>query len=322
MKEYIEHLNKAITELKFGQEPRNLYEPLEYIMSLGGKRMRPAATLMTYHLYQEDWQSIINPALAVEVFHNFSLIHDDIMDVAPIRRGKPTVHERWNTNTAILSGDVMLVAAYELLGDVKDQYFKRAFFRFNRTAAEVCEGQQLDMNFEEREVVKAEEYLNMIKLKTSVLLAYAMELGGLLAGVDENEQQKLNKIGLNYGLGFQVQDDILDVFGEQAKVGKQVGGDIIENKKTWLLIKALERSENTEAGKELRKWIAATDFEKEEKVAAVRSIYNDLDIKKDAEQLMSDYFDKGFETVQSLTCSDEKKEMLVGLGQYLLKRQS
>lgn len=291
-------------------------------MSLGGKRMRPAATLMAYHLYQEDWQSIVNPALAVEVFHNFSLIHDDIMDVAPIRRGKPTVHEKWNTNTAILSGDVMLVAAYELLGDVQDQFFKKAFFRFNRTAAEVCEGQQLDMNFEERAVVKADEYLHMIRLKTSVLLAYAMELGGLLAGVDDDEQQKLNKIGLNYGLGFQVQDDILDVFGEQAKVGKQVGGDIIENKKTWLLIKALERSENTEAGKELRKWVAATDFEKEEKVAAVRSIFNDLDIKKDAQQLMSDYFDKGFETVQLLSCSDEKKEMLVGFGQFLLTRQS
>lgn len=284
--------------------------------------MRPVATLMAYHLYKEDWQKVVKPALAVEVFHNFSLIHDDIMDVAPIRRGKPTVHEKWNTNTAILSGDVMLVAAYELLGDVEDQYFKKAFFKFNRTAAEVCEGQQLDMNFEERGNVLAEEYLDMIKLKTSVLLAYAMELGGILAGVDEKEAQKLYKVGLNYGLGFQVQDDILDVFGEQAKVGKQVGGDIIENKKTWLLIKALERSKGTEAGNSLRKWIAVTDFNKEEKVTAVRTIYHDLKIKEDAEKLMEDYFDKGFGTVKSLTCSDEKKEMLIGLGQFLLTRQS
>lgn len=322
LQHYQKAIEDALEQQHYGEQPKELYEPLSYIMSLGGKRMRPALTLMAYNLYQEDWESVLKPALAVEVFHNFTLLHDDIMDEAPIRRGRPTVHEKWNANTAILSGDVMLVAAYELLGTVPDQYFKKAFTRFNRTAAEVCEGQQMDMNFETIEVVTAEQYLEMIKLKTSVLLGFALELGGLMAGQDEKEQALLYDIGINFGLGFQIKDDILDVFGDQVKVGKQVGGDIIENKKTWLLIKALELSEGTKEGSVLRDWISKTDFDKNEKVKAVRGIYNQMGIPKLADELMQSYFRKGFEDIWSLACGPYGKQSLKSFGEYLMAREA
>lgn len=322
LQQYQKAISEAVEAQHYGENPIELYEPLTYIMSLGGKRMRPALTLMAYNLYKEDWESVIKPALAVEVFHNFTLLHDDIMDDAPLRRGEPTVHEKWNANTAILSGDVMLVAAYELLGTVADEYFKQAFKRFNRTAAEVCEGQQMDMNFETIDVVEAGQYLEMIKLKTSVLLGFALELGGLMAGQDEKEQALLYDIGINFGLGFQIKDDMLDVFGDQVKVGKQVGGDIIENKKTWLLIKALELSEKTEEGQILREWIAKTDFDKKEKVKAVREIYNQLGIRELAEELMQSYFKKGFEDIWNLSCGPYGKQDLKSFGEYLMAREA
>jgi geranylgeranyl diphosphate synthase, type II len=321
LQNYIKAITKAAEEQTYGESPKELYEPLSYIMSLGGKRMRPALTLMAYNLYKEDWEKVIEPALAVEVFHNFTLLHDDIMDDAPLRRGEPTVHEKWNTNTAILSGDVMLVAAYELLGNIDTAYFKQAFKRFNRTAAEVCEGQQMDMNFETKDDVTADEYLEMIKLKTSVLLGFALELGGLMAGQDESEQALLYDIGINFGLGFQVKDDILDVFGDQVKVGKQVGGDIIENKKTWLLIKALELSEGKKEGLELRNWIAKKEFDKTEKVDAVRAIYKTLGIPELAEGLMESYFKKGFEDIWKLSCGPYGKQELKSFGEYLMARE-
>lgn len=322
LQQYIQAIANEVEELSYGENPQELYDPIAYIMSLGGKRMRPALTLMAYNLYKEDWSSVMRPALAVEVFHNFTLLHDDIMDDAPLRRGQPTVHEKWNTNTAILSGDVMLVASYELLGEVEQKYFKQAFKRFNRTAAEVCEGQQYDMNFESRENVSAEEYLQMIKLKTSVLLGFALELGGLLADQDEEEQALLYDIGINFGLGFQVKDDILDVFGDQVKVGKQVGGDIIENKKTWLLIKALELSEGTKEGQELNNWINKKEFDPKEKVKAVRAIYANLGIQELAEELMKSYFQKGFEDIWNLSCGPYGKQELKSFGEFLMARES
>lgn len=322
LQQYLKAISESVEQQHYGENPKELYEPISYIMSLGGKRMRPALTLMAYNLYKDDWESVIKPALAVEVFHNFTLLHDDIMDEAPLRRGEPTVHEKWNANTAILSGDVMLVAAYELLGNVADAHFKQAFKRFNRTAAEVCEGQQLDMNFASLEHVSAQQYLEMIKLKTSVLLGFALELGGLMANEDEKEQALLFNIGINFGLGFQVKDDILDVFGDQVKVGKQVGGDIIENKKTWLLIKALELSEGTPAGKELREWLRKTNFNKDEKVKAVRAIYNKLGINQLAEDLLESYFKKGFDDIRHLNCGPFGKQELKAFGQYLMAREA
>ncbi|MFT5642206.1 MAG: geranylgeranyl diphosphate synthase type II, partial [Cyclobacteriaceae bacterium] len=233
-------VNSEIEKLKFGDEPANLYDPISYILSLGGKRLRPTLVLLGYNLFKRDFESVLRPALAVEVFHNFTLMHDDIMDEAPLRRGKPTVHEKWNSTVGILSGDTMLVKAYDLLLEVDDQYFKESVRLFNKTAVEVCEGQQIDMNFESRDDVSVSEYINMIRLKTAVLLGFSLQYGALLGGASEEERAHLYEVGVNMGLGFQLMDDLLDVYADQAKFGKQVGGDIVSNKKTFLLIEALE----------------------------------------------------------------------------------
>src|SRR5690554_2087299 len=272
-------LESHIQSLNFGEAPNELYEPISYLMNLGGKRIRPLLTLMAYSLYQEDYKAILSPALAVEIFHNFTLMHDDIMDDAPLRRGKATVHEKWNANTAILSGDVMMVKAYDMLLEVPSDKLSVCMRHFNRTAAEVCEGQQLDMNFENREVVSEDEYLNMIRLKTAVLLGFALQYGALLAGAPEEDVQRLYDFGVSIGIGFQLKDDLLDVYADKAKFGKQVGGDIIANKKTYLLIKAKELAANRDT-KELRDWENAADFDKEEKVKAVTALYDRLGIRE------------------------------------------
>lgn len=322
IEKYLSALEEEIAQTTFGHHPEELYAPLGYIMRLGGKRLRPALVLMAYNLFQEDWQKQLKPALAVEVFHNFTLLHDDIMDGAPMRRGQATVHEKWDTNTAILSGDVMLVAAYELLGKMPSGDFKQAFTRFNKTAAEVCEGQQLDMLYAKRNNVRAEDYLEMIRLKTSVLLGFALELGGICAGVDPSVQKELHSIGVAFGLGFQIKDDILDVFGDQAKVGKQVGGDILENKKTWLMIRALEWSESTENGKKLRDWITKKEFNPDKKVAEVRAIYQALKVDSKAEELAEHYFLQGFEGIKRLQAPEERKANLIAFGRYLQGRDN
>jgi len=259
----------------------------------------------------------------VEVFHNFTLMHDDIMDAAPLRRGQATVHEKWGDDVAILSGDVMLVAAYELLTTVDDKYFKRVVKRFNRTAAEVCEGQQFDMNFATRDDVTEEEYLNMIRLKTSVLLGFALELGGIISDADDKTIGLLYETGVNMGLGFQLKDDLLDVYGDPEKFGKQVGGDIIENKKTWLLLKALEKSKSSspELYKELQSWISTTGKDAE-KVAAVTEIYNKLGIKTAAENVVNMYFEKGLRALKSIEVGDERKLPLKEFAAYLMARES
>lgn len=283
-------LAEAFEEYVYGESPEELYEPIRYIMSLGGKRIRPLLTLVTANLFSENWERAISPAMAVEVFHNFTLMHDDIMDQAPLRRGKATVHSKWDTNRAILSGDVMLVAAYELLGGIDEKHLKTAMKRFSRTAAEVCEGQQLDMLFAEKDEVSKEDYLEMIRLKTSVLVGFAMELGGIAAGADEDTCLQLYTIGENLGLGFQQTDDILDVYADPKVFGKQVGGDIIENKKTWLLLRAVEKSAGTPFEKDLLGWLFVTDTEA--KVKGVRSIYDALDIRAEATELAEAYFRK------------------------------
>ena len=246
-------------------------------------------------------------------------MHDDIMDAAPIRRGQPTVHEKWDSNVAILSGDVMLVCAYEMMTAVDDRIFKHVIRRFNRTAAEVCEGQQWDMNFASRNDVTEDEYINMIRLKTSVLLGFSLELGGLIAEAGEENTKLLYEIGTNIGIGFQLKDDILDVYGDPEKFGKQVGGDIIENKKTWLLLKALEIDTQNET---LQKWIDAKDFDKAEKVKAVTEIYNSLNIRQLAESKMNEYFNKGLDGLENLNASADRKQPLIELTKQLIKRES
>jgi geranylgeranyl diphosphate synthase type II len=321
-KSYLEAINKEFENHSYGENPIELYQPIEYIMSLGGKRLRPLLTLMSANMWLYNWQKATKPAMAVEVFHNFTLMHDDIMDQAPLRRGQQTVHEKWNTNTAILSGDVMLVAAYDLLLQVEDRHVKQVVRRFNKTAAEVCEGQQLDMIFAAKKDVKKEDYIEMIRLKTSVLLGFAMELGGIVADADEESVNLLNEIGVNLGLGFQLNDDILDVYADPEKFGKQVGGDIIENKKTWLLLDAIEKSAGTDEAKTLEAWLKKKKFDANEKVEAIKAVYDKLEIRAEAEAEAKKYFTKATSALDKLSVSEDKKQVLRAFAEQLENREN
>ncbi len=314
-------LEAAIATLQYGEHPPELYDPIRYIMDLGGKRMRPLLTLLSSSLFTDTWQPFVRPDIAVEVFHNFTLMHDDIMDAAPLRRGKPTVHMKWNNSAAILSGDVMLVAAYELLAEITDAQLRPVLKKFNRCAAQVCEGQQLDMNFEARTDVAEEEYLEMIRLKTAVLLGFSLELGAILAGASEKDQQLLYKAGVSIGTGFQLKDDLLDVFGDSAKFGKQVGGDIIANKKTFLLIKALQLTEG-EREQQLNNWLQAKDFDPAEKVQAVTSIYGQLGIRELTEAKMNEYFTVGLQAMDQVDVPAARKKPLQDLVERLIYREN
>ncbi|MCE7063035.1 polyprenyl synthetase family protein [Dyadobacter sp. CY343] len=316
----LQTLQAEFEKHSYGENPAELYEPIGYIMSLHGKRFRPLLTLLSASIYSENISAALKPAMAVEVFHNFTLMHDDIMDRAPLRRGKPTVHEKWNANTAILSGDVMLIRAYDLLLDIPKEKLRLVLARFNQTAAEVCEGQQLDMNFETRWNVTEEEYLEMIRLKTSVLLGFALELGGIIGGADEESVKLLYAAGENMGIGFQLKDDLLDVYGDPSKFGKQVGGDIIANKKTFLLIEALSKADNATKS-ELEKWISEPIFDAEEKISAVKAVYESLGIRSLTEQKISDYFGKGLENLRNLSIENSRKEPLLQFAQQLVDRE-
>jgi geranylgeranyl diphosphate synthase type II len=267
-------------------------------------------------LFKADWEKVVPTALSIEIFHNFTLMHDDIMDKAPLRRGKQTVHEKWNDNIAILSGDVMLVNAYQYLNQCQHLSlgeYQHLITRFNRTAAEVCEGQQMDMNFEIRSTVTVDEYIEMIRLKTSVLIGLSMEMGGILAGVDTAIAKILYEIGECIGLGFQLKDDLLDVYGDPEKFGKQVGGDILANKKTYLLIRALETAQG-EALDTLNNWLAATNPNPVEKVAAITQLYTDLGIRKETEAKINQYFDQAFQAIDQLNLQVAQQE---ALGKFL-----
>lgn len=322
VQDYIEKINHKLQQHKFGNQPTELYEPIQYILSLGGKRLRPLLTLLAYQLYHEHGfeDSILEPALAVEVFHNFTLMHDDIMDQAPLRRGKPTVHKKWNENIAILSGDVMMVRAYELLISMKQDKLLPVLKAFNQCAAEVCEGQQWDMNFENRTKVSEEEYLMMIRQKTAVLLGFSLQLGGILANASVEDSQLLYDFGVNIGISFQLKDDLLDVYADQAKFGKQVGGDIIVNKKTFLLIKALEKA-NSQQKSELETWLQKENFDKQEKVNAVKALYDTLNIRWLTEQKMNDFFDLGLQKLQQINVKPDKKEILSQFAEELMARE-
>ena len=316
-------LRAEIETTQYGTHPAELYDPISYIMSLGGKRLRPMLTLLSASLYTDQWRAFLKPAIAVEVFHNFTLMHDDIMDCAPLRRGQATVHEKWNPNVAILSGDVMLVQAYQLMLGVNPAQLPQVLARFNRTAADVCEGQQLDMNFEARWDVTEAEYINMIRLKTSVLLGYALELGGMLAGADAAACQLLYDAGVNMGLGFQLKDDLLDVYGDPEKFGKQVGGDIISNKKTFLLIEALTQATG-QTKAELSHWLNLPTFDKAEKVRAVTQIYDSLGIKEITEAKISSYFKQGLDALAHLQppANSVQRDVLMTFARQLVEREN
>ncbi len=296
---HIEEIVKEIDHTSYGSNPKELYEPITYLMALGGKRMRPLLCVLAYQLKSKDYQHVIPAAISVEIFHNFTLMHDDIMDKAPLRRGQATVHEKWNDPIAILSGDVMLVKAYEqLIKHVPTDKLKSVLEKFNQCAAEVCEGQQHDMNFETQSQVSIAQYIDMIRQKTAVLLGFSLELGGILSGANEEDSILLYAMGVNIGIGFQLMDDLLDVYADQAAFGKQVGGDIIANKKTFLLLSAMQQATG-ETAKKLNGWLAKTDFDKTEKIAQIKGLYEQLDIKEQTEREMQTYFDKGFDTAEA-----------------------
>ncbi|HEY3402117.1 MAG TPA: polyprenyl synthetase family protein [Ohtaekwangia sp.] len=314
-------LEKEITKNKYGKQPESLYAPIRYLMGLGGKRLRPMLTLLSYTLYKRDVKNILPYAIAVEAFHNFTLMHDDIMDNAPLRRGKATVHEKWNTNTAILSGDVMLVKVYDLFVGLESEKLKQVLKAFNKTAAEVCEGQQWDMEFERMHGVTEAQYINMIKLKTAVLLGFSLELGAILAGAPEADRKALYEFGTNIGIGFQLKDDLLDAYADPKKFGKQVGGDIIANKKTFLLIKALEKGKGNQKS-ELNTWLTIKKFNKKAKVEAVKEIYNTLNIPSLTEKKLNTFFKKGFNQLDQLAISPKRKALLKSYTEALIERQS
>ena len=313
-------IEDAVSNLSFPATPAELYDPISYILSIGGKRMRPALVLMACDMFDGDVKKALSPALAIEVFHNFTLVHDDIMDNAPLRRGKVTVHEKWNSNVGILSGDVMLVEAYKLMMQVDDAILRPVLDIFSNTAVGVCEGQQFDMNFEQESHVQIDAYINMIRLKTAVLLGGALNIGALIGGASLEDAGLLYTFGEQLGIAFQLQDDILDVYGDPEKFGKQVGGDIISNKKTFLLIKALELA-GVEEQQTLNHWLNATDFDAAEKVTAITGVYNKLNIRQYAEETMQAYAAKGFEALDKLSVAEEKKQYLQNFADGLMVRE-
>ena len=314
-------IDKAVKETEYPKEPKELYEPIAYLMALGGKRLRPALVLMATDLFGGNIQEALAPALAVELFHNFTLMHDDIMDKAPLRRGQPTVHAKWNESVAILSGDVMFVKAYKMMIQVKPEILTDVLEVFNATAIGVCEGQQIDMNFENRNEVTIEEYIEMIRLKTAVLVGGALKIGALIGSSDKKNADLLYQFGENLGIAFQLQDDILDVYGDPLKFGKQVGGDIMSNKKTYLLIKALALAKGEEL-RNLNHWLNLKEFNTEEKVEAVKEIYNNLGVKTLSENTMHTYAQKAMDALAQINTPKENKKVLEAFADFLIKREN
>jgi geranylgeranyl diphosphate synthase type II len=310
---YLQNQTKA-------KEPKNLYEPIDYILQLGGKRMRPVLTLMTAEVFDADYKKALPAALAVEVFHNFSLVHDDIMDDAPLRRGKTTVHEKWNINTGILSGDAMLILAYQHFEKYQPKIFRKLAKLFSTTALEVCEGQQYDVDFETRDDVTISEYLKMIKYKTAVLVAAAMKMGAIIAETSKENAGLIYDFGLNLGLAFQLQDDYLDAFGDPETFGKQVGGDIIENKKTYLYLKAIEFS-SEEQKAQLMHLFSIQPEDNLDKINAVKEIFNASGASEATQKAIQGFTLKAFKTLKKIKISDDKKAILKSFGENLMDRK-
>lgn len=316
----LEKINDYIKNLPLDREPHGLYEPIEYVLSLGGKRIRPMLMLMAYELWKDDSEKILPQAVALETFHNFTLLHDDVMDNADVRRGKPTVHKKWNENTAILSGDNMLVLAFKWMQQCPSGKMPAVLGVFTDTAIEIDEGQQLDIDFEERDDVREEEYIEMIRLKTSVLLACAVKIGAIMADAPKDDAENIYKFGEAIGLSFQLQDDYLDVYGNPEVFGKAIGGDITSNKKTYMLINALNKAEGAEK-KELEQWIGAKDFDRDEKVKAVTRIYNSLGIDKMAKAKMEQYYNDAIAFLDKINVPESRKQALRDYADSMMKRE-
>ncbi len=309
---YIKQIESELSNFELPKSPENLYDPLRYFFDLGGKRLRPALTLMTAENFGAVGENALHSAMTIELFHNFSLIHDDIMDEAPFRRGKETVHTKWNNHIAILSGDVLFVKAYESLAKCEAKYLPVLLNLFNKTATEVCEGQQMDMDFEKREFVTEEEYIEMIRLKTSVLLGCAIQFGGIVSDLDEKMQKALYDFGQYMGIAFQIKDDLLDLYGESEKVGKQIGGDVLSDKKTLLSIKAKE------FGCDMMQLSSIID--PNERVRTAQQIFNDLGAKEVVENKMEEYYNFAIRSLEALP--DLQKQMYESFAKYLIERVS
>ena len=318
-KQILQMVNEALAALPYNRKPKSLYEPVEYVLSLGGKRIRPVLMLMGYNLWREQPADILMPAMGIETYHNYTLLHDDLMDHADMRRGHETVHRRWDANKAILSGDSMLVLAYQRMQQVAADKLPAVLELFTETALEIGEGQEYDMAFESRSDVTEDEYIEMIRLKTSVLLACALKIGALLADAPQADADRLYRLGEQVGLAFQLQDDLLDVYGDPAVFGKAIGGDITSNKKTYMLINAVNRA-NAAQRSELMTWIEATNFDRQEKVAAVTRLYDEIGIRQLCEQKINYYFDLASKTLDEVDVADERKQYLRSYMLELLHR--
>lgn len=317
--ETLRAVNDFLEQLPYDRQPQSLYEPIRYVLSLGGKRIRPVLMLMAYNLFKEHPEDILMPACGLETYHNYTLLHDDLMDHADLRRGHETVHKRWNANTAILSGDSMLVLAYQRMTQVPADNLARVLDCFTETALEIGEGQEYDMTFETRLDVSEAEYIEMIRLKTSVLLACATKIGAILADAPEADVERLYHFGERLGLAFQLQDDLLDVYGDPAVFGKAIGGDIVSNKKTYLLINAFNRADAVQRAK-LSRWVEATTFDRQEKVAAVTQLYDALGIRQLCEEKINVYFRQAADSLGEVGVDTDRKQMLYQYMDQLLHR--
>jgi geranylgeranyl diphosphate synthase type II len=319
IEEYQNHFVTYLKQYAISKEPKNLYNPIEYILNLGGKRLRPVLTLMTTDIFEGDYKYALNAALSIEVFHNFSLVHDDIMDEAPLRRGQETVHKKWDINTGILSGDAMLIMAYQLFENYDADTFQALAKLFSKTALEVCEGQQYDVDFETRNDVTIPEYLKMIEYKTAVLVGAAMKMGAIVAGASSKDQNNIYEFGKNLGIAFQLQDDYLDAFGDPKTFGKQVGGDIIENKKTYLYLKALEYS-NEGDKTTLKDLFASNPEDIASKITTAKQFFETSGSAEATKNAIEDYTNKAYGVLKSLNISDNKTKLLKDFGDSLMNR--
>ena len=318
--EILKLVNDFLAQLPYERKPKSLYEPVEYVLSIGGKRIRPVLTLMGYNLWKEDPERILMPAIGLETYHNYTLLHDDLMDNADVRRGHETVHRRWDANKAILSGDSMLVLAYQRMQQVPAEKLPAVLNLFTETALEIGEGQEYDMTFETRNDVTENEYIEMIRLKTSVLLACALKTGALLADAPQEDADRLYRVGEQVGLAFQLQDDLLDVYGDPKVFGKAIGGDITSNKKTYMLINAYNRA-NEKQRKELEHWIGAKEFNRQEKVAAVTRLYDAIGIRQLCEEKINYYFELARQTLSEVNVPEDSKQALSAYMEELLHRK-
>ncbi len=345
VKQISQLINSELDQINWNKKPHGLYEPIGYVLNMGGKRIRPTLTLMACNMFSDDVHQALNSAIGLEIFHNFTLLHDDIMDKADVRRGEPTVHKKWDDNTAILSGDVMQIASYQFIAKTPEPHLKRTLDLFSQTAAEICEGQQYDVEFEHRDKVNSDEYLEMIRLKTAVLLGAALQIGAWIGGANEKDAQLLYDFGINIGLAFQLKDDLLDVYGNEATFGKKIGGDILANKKTLLLIHALQNAKNEDALElenllllsidkeienkfakmtdilDLKEWIQlSAEKMATDKINAMTALFSRLGSKKICEDKMQYFYDKAVAKLKKVSVLENRKTELIKLAENLMVR--